>query len=556
MKKDKKWEITSKSDFGKSSHKEEDILTTILKNRDLTAKKDIDAFLHPDIAQVTTDLVDLSKDQLTTTIQRIKKALDEKEEIVVFGDYDVDGICGTAILWETLHVMGASVTPYIPSRIEEGYGLSIAGIENVLREHPKTKLIITVDNGIVANTAVDLAVAKGIEVIVTDHHVMGEVLPKALSIFHTTKLCGTGVAWMLSQQLQQLFPNIQFPTDHLALVALATVADLVPLTHANRIVLSRGLDVLHTTKRPGIKAICEEAGINQKEIGVYEIGHIVGPRLNAMGRIASAMDALRLLCTKDGMRAKALAEKLGMTNKERQEITKSLSTHATELAKEKTEKLLFIAQENYEEGIIGLVAGRLVETYYRPSIVVSLGEKISKASARSIAGFNIIEFIRSASHLLINAGGHPMAAGFTVATEKVAELEIFLTEQVQHVLPDELLSRMVRIDCELPLQYISQKLYDILQQLQPFGMGNPEPTFVAKVTIVSFRLVGKDKNHVSLLLAPSSASKITFSAIAFNAADMFQKINTGQEGEVVYTIDENVWKDKKTLQLKIKDIRI
>lgn len=547
MKSNKKWQILTQAKLSKE-FTTQDLLHILLENRGLEAKKKQEEFLHPDITKVTPQTVAIEKKQLQKTIKRIRDAIEKREQMIVFGDYDVDGIAGTAILWETLHRMGAIVTPYIPSRMEEGYGLSIKGIENILVQNPDTRLIITVDNGIVANEAVDFANSKGMDVIITDHHVPSSILPKSYAIVHTTQLCGTGVAWMLSKELDA------HDNDHLALVALATVADLVPLTNANRIVLTEGLQVLHTTKRPGIVALCQEAGIDQEKIGVYEIGHMIGPRLNAMGRIASAMDSLRLLCTKDRLRAKVLAEKLGITNKERQDLTKSLSEHALRIAQGKQQKFLFVYDKTYEEGVIGLVAGKLVEKYYKPSIVLSLGEKISKASARSIAGFNIIEFIRKGSHLLINAGGHPMAAGFTIATENIALLEEFLLEKSNEDINEEMLDRIIKIDCVLPLQYISQNLYDALQVLQPFGMGNPEPTFSASAKILSIRQVGKDKSHLSLLLGDSDGRE-KFSAIYFGNGDRFQELKTGDAIEIAYVIDENVWNNKKNLQLKIRDIR-
>jgi single-stranded-DNA-specific exonuclease len=419
MKKNAKWEVLSKLKTKNEKVKIEEILNILLENRGLTTKKQQETFLHSDITLVTPDSIGLDKKNLAKALKRVKDAIQKKEQIVVFGDYDVDGIAGTAILWETLHALGANVTPYIPNRVDEGYGLSILGIQKVilnvsegshsknrnssaLPQNDRVSLIITVDNGIVANEAVEYANSLGIDVILTDHHTLGPKVPEAYAIVHSTALCGTGVAWVFSQEIKNSQPSTSsgkksslseqseskgFPHDHLALVALATVADLVPLTNGNRILLTEGLKILHSTKRPGIIAMCEEAGISQKEIGVYQIGHMLAPRLNAMGRIASAMDSLRLLCTRDSMRAKALAEKLGITNKERQLVTQSITEHAIARVKgegERVKNLLFVAHESYEEGVIGLVAGKLVEEFYRPSIVLSIGEKKSKASARSI----------------------------------------------------------------------------------------------------------------------------------------------------------------------------
>src|SRR3989344_2912910 len=432
----KKWKL-----LYNHKSKVDEIVKILLKNRGLTNKKEIDRFLNPRLSGVTAKSVGINKNQLEKTIKRINKAIKKKEEVIVFGDYDVDGISGAAILWETLTEAGAKALPYIPHRLDEGYGLSKIGIDNLLLKNPKIKLIITVDNGIVANEAVEYANKKGIDIIITDHHVPPaggtKNLPKAYAIFHTTKLCGAGVAYLLAKEISNFkfqisnkyqSPKTKIQNNHLELVSLATIADLVPLTGANRTLVKFGIEKLRTTKRPGLLALIKEAEIDKSKIDVFEIGHIIAPRLNAMGRLEYAMDSLRLLCTKDLERAEALAKKLISTNKRRQEMTietfehakskiKNQSIQQAQDKKSKIKSLIFIAHESYQQGVIGLVAGRLVEEFYRPAIVLSIGEKYSKASARSIKGFNIIEFIRTASDLLVDAGGHPMAAGFTVETD-------------------------------------------------------------------------------------------------------------------------------------------
>lgn len=548
MKSNKEWKILSNLKSHKSELKINNLIPLLLKNRGLITKKQQDDFLHPNIKKVTPKNVGIKSKELEKAIERIKKAIKEKQQIIVFGDYDVDGIAGTAILWETLNFMNANVMPYIPHRVEEGYGLSQKGIENILINFPKTSLIITVDNGIVANKAIDFANKKNIDVIITDHHTLGKNIPKAYAIIHTTKLCGTGVAWLLSKNLKK------YENDHLALVALATVSDLVPLLGANRDVLVEGLRVLQKTKRPGIIEICKEAGIRQEEIGVYEIGHIIAPRINAMGRIAQPMDSLRLLCTKDKLKAKVMAEKLSLTNKDRQQLTFSLSEHAIGSVKGNDAKLLFVAHKTYDEGVIGLVAGKLVESYYKPSIVVAIGEKISKASARSIAGFNIIDFIRGSEHLLINAGGHPMAAGFTVETEKIVVLKKHFEERVGKLISSDLLIRKLKIDCELPLEFVNLDLHQKLQILSPFGMGNPEPVFLSKdVMVANVKTVGRDNSHLKLELKNTSESKV--SAIAFGMGERLEELRQSKSIDIAYSIDENIWNSKKYLQLRVKDIK-
>jgi len=545
----KKWIILCESPHRLSI---DGICDMLLTNRGLKTKKEKENFLHPKLEDITSESVGLDKKQLQKAINRIQHAIEKKEQIVVFGDYDVDGITGTAILWETLYSLKARVMPYIPDRVEEGYGLSKTGISNSKSQMPDTKLIVTVDNGIVANEAVDFANQRGIDVIITDHHTIGKTLPKAFAIVHTTKLCGAGVAWLIADSLSH-----KKTLENLDLVALATVADLVPLTDANRTLVIFGMDALHKTGRVGLFALFEEAQIDQTKIGVYEIGHIIAPRLNAMGRIANAMDSLRLLCTKDTNRARHLAEKLGRTNRERQLLTVTLAEHAIEKVKNQNlrfKNLLFLHDELYEEGVIGLVAGKLVEEFYRPAIVVSKRNGLSKASARSISGFNIIEFIRSNSHLLVNAGGHPMAAGFTVETEKLPLLQEALELLSEQKLHKELLIRNLKIDCELPFSVITQGLYDSLRQLSPFGMANPEPVFMSKnVKVIDMRVVGSDGKHLKLRV---SQGENIFDAICFGMGELNDKVKIGNQIDIAYSIDENVWNGNKKLQLKIKDIQV
>ena len=535
-----------------------DLINILLVNRGAKTKKEIEEFLNPKLKNVSTNSVGINKKQLSKAVSRIQNAIKNKENIVVFGDYDVDGICGTAILWETLNSLGAKVMPYIPHRIDEGYGLSLAGISNLKSQISNVRLIITVDNGIVANKAVDFANDQDIDVIITDHHVPSKVLPKAFATVHTTKLCGTGVAYILSQEIQKIL-NTKYliHNTHLELVALATVADLVPLKGANRTLLKFGLEQLQKTTRRGLLELFKEAGLQKDAIGVYEIGHMIAPRLNAMGRLEYAMDSLRLICTNNKKRAEDLAYLLGSTNKERQDLTLQNVLHAIERVKKqksKVKNLLFIVHESYEQGVIGLVAGKLVEEFYKPAIVVSKGERYSKASARSVSGFNIIEFIRSASELLVDAGGHPMAAGFTVETTKLLKLQKVLEEKAELILTEDLLIRSLKIDCELPLEFIDINLYESLQKLAPFGMGNPEPTFLSKKAVVEdLRLVGAEGKHLKLNVK-CQMSNVKFGGIGFGMGEMFSKIKIGDRIDIAYTIDINEWNGEQRLQLKIKDI--
>lgn len=556
----KKWTISDHSGSKNQKLGLDDIIAILLKNRGLEGKNEIDEFLHPKLEDVTPATVGIDATELKKSLKRIKQAIKDQEQIVVFGDYDVDGITGSAILWETLHELGAKCMPYIPNRVDEGYGLSLKGIENVQSQIENIKLIITVDNGIVAHKAVDFANEKNIDVIITDHHTVGDTKPDAFSIVHTTNLCGAGVAYLLSKELRRDNGQEYWEDIHLELAALGTVADLVPLNKSNRTIVMFGLEKLRTTFRPGLVALFTQSGIRQSEIGVYEIGFIIGPRLNAAGRLASAMDSLRLLCTKDKHRATMLASQLEMTNKERQFLLKEAAEHAVAQFREEPfgsahgKKILVIGHETYKEGVIGLVAGKLVEAYYRPAIVLSIGETVSKASARSVSGFNIIDFLRSHLDHFINVGGHPMAAGFTVETAKIAQLQEALEATAAELLTEEILTRTLKIDVELPFAILDKALYQKLQQLAPFGMANPEPVFATKdVRVDAIRVLGKEANHLKLKLSQEGKS---FEAIAFGMGELAAQLKTGNKIDIAYILDENAWNGTTTLQLKIRDIVI
>lgn len=551
----KKWEILYDSSDGNGLNSIDDFIRILLQNRGLHTQHAIEKFINPSFSDLTLDFVGIDKQQVAKTIARLKDAIVKQEQIIIYGDYDVDGITSSAILWETLHhSLGAKVMPYIPHRVEEGYGLSLQGIENVLLKYPETKIIITVDNGIVAHAAVDFANSKELDVIITDHHVASDVLPTAFSIVHTTKLCGAGVAYMLSQELKKTFGVID-GDDLLELATLGTIADLVPLQDGNRIIVKYGLPNLRMTKRLGLSALFEEAGITRDSLDVYDIGHIIAPRLNATGRMASAMDSLRLLCTHDRERASELASLLGVTNKERQSVMIDATKHAIDTIKNgnaPVKKILIAVHDEYPEGVIGLVAGRIVEEFYRPAIVISKGEKHSKGSVRSINGFNIIEFLRNSSEFFVNVGGHPMAAGFTIETDKIAAMQEAL-ERLAEAMDDGILIRTIKVDCEIPLAVVTERFYTALRQLSPFGMANAEPTFVSRgLTIGDMRVLGKEGRHLRLSLSGPNA---VMEAIAFGMGELAKELHIGDMIDVVYTVDENNWNGRKKLQLKVKDLK-
>ena len=512
----------------------------------LTKKKDIEAFLHPpDPYSFTAVDVGIDAATLGKAIARIKHAIDKEESIVVYADYDADGITAGTIMWETLYTLGAKVMPYIPHRADEGYGLSKRGIDAVQQQYNPT-LIVTVDHGITAWEKVAYAKERGIEVLVTDQHLRPEKLPDC-TIVHTTLLCGAGVAWFVAKEIG---------SADIALAAIGTIADMVPLFGPNRSIVKYGLVAVNKTTRVGLRALMEEAGLTLGEIRTYDVSHALAPRLNAMGRIVHAMDALRLLCTKQEHKARLLAQKLALTNKERQTMTLDMSLHAKELVSSKLKtlnpKLLFVAHESYNQGVIGLIAGKLVEEFYRPSIVLSVGELVSKASARSIPGFNIVEAIRSCSDILVDVGGHPMAAGFTVETKHLPELQRRLEELTERELDEEKLIRVLRIDAEIPIQKANEELWVLLRNFEPFGMGNLEPVFVTRgVTVEDKRPVGAGNKHLKLRITDDG---LRIDAIAFGFGNLYGELEIGKPIDIAYTLDMNVWNGSRKLQLKIKDI--
>jgi len=514
----------------------------------------------PDPSAFKPQDVEIDSKALNRAVKRIRKAIGDRESIVVYADYDADGITAGAIIWETLYQLGAKVMPYIPHRIEEGYGLSVKGLDTVKREF-NPSLIITVDHGITAKEKIDYAKKIGMEVIVTDHHVKPKVLPPGL-VIHTTKLSGAGVAWFVAKELSGAHQD-----ELLALAAIGTIADMMPLVGPNRAIVKSGLQALNKTKRVGIEALVADAGLTGGALDTYAVSHILAPRLNAMGRLEHALDALRLLCTKRTDKARELAQKLGLKNRERQKLTADTTAHAMkDLALQAPgmtfqKKLIFVVHESYNPGVIGLVAGKLVEEYWRPAIVVAKGKIYSKASARSINGFNIVEAIRTCSDILVDVGGHPLAAGFTVETKHLGELEDRLKKLAEKELVAEKLTRVLRIDMEIPLVAVSLKLWQKLQELAPFGFGNPEPVFASReVKVLETRLVGANGKHLKLRIVSSDNitmkqyNNLPLDAIAFNLGELCRKCQPDQLIDIAYTIEIDTWSGLERLQLKIRDI--
>lgn len=581
----KKWETLGKlkdkqslSLRGKSEKlKVDDLVEILLENRGIKSKKDREEFFKPNSPEsISLASLEIKNSEVVKAVNRIKKAKKSGEKVVVYGDYDADGVCATVIIFECLDSSGLDILPYIPERFSEGYGLNLESVEKLKERYPRLGLIITVDNGIIASEAIDAAKKLGINVIVTDHHEKGSKLPQAFAIIHTVKVSGAAVAWILAREVKRKLKvdgGKLKVGDGLDLVAVGTIADQLPLIGLNRSFVKHGLKELNKTNRLGLLALFEEAGLCKgltlgkaesgidkglslvRKIGTYEVNFIIAPRINAAGRLKHAIDSFRLLCTQSPVEARKLADYLGRTNRERQKVVDEVVNHAKSLAEERYwEGLIVLSHESYHEGVIGLVASKLVEKFYRPAIVISKGKLRAKASARSIPGFNIIEVIRQFDEMLIEGGGHQMAAGFSIEPQKIEEFSKKLEKASIPLLTDKVLSQKLKIDVEVEFDKLNWDLMNVISSFEPTGIGNPTPTFVSKkVSILNARCVGLEGKHLKLTLEQKDK---VFDAIAFNFGDYFVKLLPREQIDIVYTLEENVWNDNKMLQLKIKDLRI
>jgi len=535
------WKIKTNSPPKKNSKW---LLDVLAKNRGLTTPKKLADFLNPKLEHILE--VQLTETQKAVT--RILKARSKKEKIIVYSDYDADGICATAIMWETIFDLGTNVLPYVPHRIKEGYGLSTGAITKLAKD--KVKLIITVDHGVTAASQIEHAKNLGVDVIVTDHHVLPQKLPRPLALVHTVDLCGAGVSWRLCWEIvKAMSPAYKEKLiEKLELASLATIADLVPLIGASRAIVKLGLEKISQTKRPGIKALIKASNIN-RSITTYELGHILAPRINAMGRIEHAIDSLRLLCAKNARQADELSQLLSKTNSLRQDLTTKAFLIARDLVEEKA-LVQIISHEDLHEGVIGLVAARLVEIFYKPAIVIAKGKIYSKGSARSIPGFNIVEAIRSSSEYLVDGGGHPMAAGFTIETRHIETFRQKIQSYASAKIVEGILNPTVEIECELQKEDINRNSLEIIKEFEPYGVSNPNPVFLTRNMLVEdVRCVGNESQHLKLQVDG-------INAIGFNMGQMRAKIRPGYQIDLVYALQEDSYNGNGSIQLKIKDLTV
>lgn len=528
---------------------DKEFIDLLLHNRKITNDKKQE-FLSPSSPQTFSPKdFGINLNDFKKAVDRINQAIINKENILIYGDYDVDGITATAILWQVLYQKEANVFPFVPDRETDGYGIKANSFFRIQTNQKKSfDLLITVDNGIVAQNELEKIIESGTQVVVIDHHVANKPLPKNLYKVHSTLTSGSVLSWIVANQIN--------PQADLGLAALGAVADCVSLNNINRNIVYHGLKSLRLNPNPGIKKLIQISGAKQDSLTTYDLGFVFGPRINAVGRLSNPTDALRLLCSQNLAQANKYVTVLNDYNKERQ-ILQQESLNLAQDVININNKILFAAESSFHPGIIGLIAGRLTEKYYLPSIVISLGESVSKGSCRSIKELNIIETLREFSDLFIDLGGHAGAAGFSIKTKNIPTLEAKITKFVNNKLAMVTLKPEKFIDAQMKLSAVNNKNCRLIKKLEPFGIENSEPVFLFKqVRVVEKRIIGTNGDHLKLKIDDPKTTRtenILVDSIAFKKGDFDSKIKTGDVIDFTASLVLNIWNDRVSPQLVVKD---
>ena len=530
------------------------LIAQLLYNRGLAESSQIELFIAGDkrLSGNPFLLPDMHQ-----AVARIYQALLSGENIAIYGDFDVDGITATALLVQGLSILGGKTIPYIPHRLTEGYGLKTTALENLHRQG--VSLVITVDCGITALTEVKKAKRMGLDIIITDHHAALSEIPPALAIvspklpdstYPFSELTGAGVALKLLQALFQGIGKEEQADELIDLVALGTVADVAPLLGENRYLVKQGLKLINDTSRLGIREMITQAGLNIGSLDSESISWVLAPRLNAAGRLAHAMSSYKLLMTDSPQEARGLATWLEQKNVERQKLTtRTLAKAREQILAQGISPLLIATDRDYPIGIAGLVAGRLSEEFYRPTIIVRTGEQLSSGSCRSIPEFNIILALQQCSNLLSYFGGHSQAAGFTLPTKNLARLQQILSQLATSQLEGVDLRPHLDIDAEATLPELTGDTFQTIQKLAPFGRGNPAPTFLSRrVEVVNCRTMGNSGEHLRLKLKQGDA---VWDGVAFRLGNSLAEISSPLD--IVYNLEIDRWRGEETLRLNILD---
>ncbi len=544
------------------------IFRQILYNRGIEDAAEAEKFLQADGPLYPAEsLKDISK-----AAALIRQMIAEQKRIVVFGDYDVDGVTSTALLVQLLRKYQANVQMYIPNRFTEGYGFSTAALQNVLELQPD--LIITVDCGVRSIQEVKDAAGRGVRTIITDHHQPFEELPAVDAIicphradddYPEKDLAGVGIAYKLAEFYLTENPiESESAEQWLDLVALGTVADLAPIRGENRVLVRKGLELMRSKPRPGILALANVSSIAIEEVNTQDIGFMLGPRLNAAGRLSTAETAFDLLMAEEIADAGKLALALDQENQDRKTITRQIQKNVEENFDFSVEQnLILFAAEDFHEGVIGLAASKLAESYYRPSVIGIEKEDIVRASCRSIPEINITAALDECTDLLIQHGGHAMAAGLTVSKKNFAELKDRLIKIIERELTEIEVKPVIEAEMEVNLSDLHPSLLKFMDQLEPTGIGNPRPLFISRnVEVRQIRAVGRNKDHLKLSLSDAKDQEIRYNhasvivdAIAFNFGCMERDCRVGGLLDIIYSYEINSYNGRQTIQLNIQDIQ-
>lgn len=577
----KEWKIKegAPNDFLEQFPEFSRLVMQILWGRGIRDQKSIDEFFNPDWEADVHDpflLKDMDK-----AVERILRALDKKEKIAVWGDYDADGVCGAAVLFSFFRDIGVNVDVYIPDRFTEGYGISSKGVDELAKNG--INLVITVDCGITDNEGVDRINSHKMEAIITDHHEPSENLPSAYAVvdhkrkddtYHFKGFCGTGTAFKLVQALMKSRDfglSVGWEKWLLDLVAIATVFDRVPLLGENRTLVHYGLLVLAQTKRSGIQAMFKEARFLPEldkekmvtNINSETIGFLIAPRLNAMGRLKHATNSFQLLVTQNEKEALDLADDMEKTNKKRQELTKDILKEAMDVAaSQNDEPIIFLGSPTWHAGLIGIVAGHLVEKYHKPAFIFSQGEEKCQGSARSIEGFDLVGALDECRDLLINGGGHKMSAGFSMLPENIENLHKNLLNYAHKHLTAEAIKIETYADAELLGQEINWELMDEIEKLEPTGESNSKPLFLIKnLEVVEARKVGNGGGHLKFKFRKFCESGVKyFSGIGFKMGNGYaplgeNELQSGDKIDALCNLQVNDFNGMRSIELGVKDIR-
>jgi single-stranded-DNA-specific exonuclease len=567
---ERKWVIKEKSDAAvvkqlASSLSVPDSLANLMVQRGITSAAEAKAFFIPSLDYLHDPF--LMKD-MNIAVDRISTAVKKNEKILVYGDYDVDGTTAVALMYSFLKEQYSNVLYYIPDRYKEGYGVSFLGIDYAYQNN--CKIIITLDCGIKAVEKVKYAKTKGLDVIICDHHYPGDEIPKAIAVldpkqpgcnYPYKELSGCGVGFKLIQAYSRVH-GIPFSAiyHYLDLVAVSIASDIVPITGENRVMAHFGLKQLNDAPRTGLREIIRESEVT-KVLSIEDVVFKIGPRINAAGRMETGSKAVDLLVSKDTALATGISKEINSFNIERRNVDRTITTEAMRMIAEDQRNVnartTVLYNPHWKKGVIGIVASRLIETYYRPTVILTESNGFATGSARSVQGYDLYQAIEACSDLLESFGGHMFAAGLTLKKENILPFMERFEQHVNNTITEDQLVPRIFIDTELSFSEINDEFFRIMNQFQPFGPENMSPVFISRnvFDMGTGRMVGSSGEHLKLDLCQESTGSKSFSSIAFSQANHFEYIKAGKPFDVCYSLEMNEFRGNKNLQLNIKDIK-